>query len=342
MKRRTQGLSLTELLLAGAMGALISTGLGVILVNFANSATTNTTTSEVKDEITGALTYIANELKGARYIYRPGNITKDAVNNCAANLADKTIPIYCAARMQTSGSIVEDGQATNRTGSLSLTNLVGGSNARIQLAFWVRATKPASLSCSTSYGTLPVGELVAVPNSLLTSKFRDSPGSGETSSCSLVGYGTLDTTPGYKLVVYYTAPVNTAISWQQGPNLLYRWESSVIAIPFTDFGYISATTASSIPTTSLVLTPPAPLSTNQSQILSDYLPSNGGITIASSPTNIQSIDLAIQGGLDSTSARENNYIPTNQKSAEEKRLLYRTTFFARNICGPGVTCPQDY
>jgi len=29
MKRRTQGLSLTELLLAGAMGALISTGLGV-------------------------------------------------------------------------------------------------------------------------------------------------------------------------------------------------------------------------------------------------------------------------------------------------------------------------
>jgi type II secretory pathway pseudopilin PulG len=339
--RRTRGITLPELLVTGVMTGILSTSLGLMLVNFSRSAIKNVSTSDVQGDVQGAVSYINTDLRQARYIYRQNGVA------CPAN-------VYCTAWLRQGSlgfeagdiALITDAGASGNSGSdISIDNLVNKTNAKIELAFWIRSTKSTEPGCSP-FSTLPQGEFLAVPIAKLNNApFNESSATGSSSICNLVAYGSASSVPAYKFVVYYTT---TPTSTFKGPRVLYRWESGPVPIPFDDFGYSGSNIPSSIPASSQsknkslnaaatnvwVLTPPA---LGAGAAVSDYLAAANSIRIANSPTNPQSVTVSVQGSADNVQTDAD--AATKAKTATQ--LLFSATTYARNICSPGVACPVD-
>lgn len=328
LKRKTKGVTLVELLVVGVMTGILSAALGLILVNFSRNAVSNVSVSDVQGDIQGAVSYINTDLKMARYIYRPNNINCEALGTLK----------YCQARLQQtigSDALVQDnGGSGNLGGSLSLSKLVNKNNAKIELAFWARATRETD------------GEILSVPNAQLAG----NPFTGSDPArniANLVTYGTARSVPAYKLVVYYTTTPSNSSPFR-GPRVLYRWESGAVPIPYADFGYTGSGSTSNIPASDTsnnsaqnalakrvwVLDPPE---LGAGVAIADYLASNGSVDIANSPTNPQSVTLSIQGSMDNVQGNVDSKTKTDNLS----KLLFSATTYARNICSPGAACPQD-
>jgi type II secretory pathway pseudopilin PulG len=328
IKRKTKGITLVELLVVGVMTGILSTALGLILVNFSRSAVNNVSVSDVQGDIQGAVSYVNTDLKMARYIYRPNGI------NCAALDTLK----YCSARwQQTTGSdasIQDNGGSGNSGSTLSLNNLVNKTNAKIELAFWARATRDTD------------GEILSVPNALLAGNpFSESDAARNITN--LVTYGTASSVPAYRLVIYYTTTPPNGSPFK-GPRVLYRWQSGAVPIPYADFGYTGSGSASNIPASSTsnnitqnalatrvwVLDPPE---LGSGVAIADYLSINSSVSIANSPTNPQSVTVSIQGSMDSVQGN----VDAQTKTSNLSKLLFSATTYARNICSPGAACPPD-
>ncbi len=346
--RRTRGVTLAELLVTGVMTGILSTSLGLILVNFSRSAIKNVSTSDVQGDVQGAVSYINADLRQARYIYRQNGVA------CPAS-------IYCTAQLQQGlvgfeagniALITDAGGSGNSGRNISIDNLVNKTNAKIELAFWIRSTKSTEPGCSP-FSTIPQGEFLAVPSAKLNNApFDESSATGSTSICNLVAYGTASSVPAYKFVVYYTT---TPTSTFKGPRVLYRWESGPVPIPFDDFGYSGSTSESSIPasnqsknrslnaaaTNVWVLNPPNLVGSNvelgAGVAVSDYLAATNSVRIANAPTNPQSVTVSVQGSVDNVQTDAD--AATKAKTATQ--LLFSATTYARNICSPGVACPVD-
>jgi type II secretory pathway pseudopilin PulG len=328
LKRKTRGITLVELLVVGVMTGILSTALGLILVNFSRNAVNNVSVSDVQGDIQGAVSYINTDLKMARYIYRPNNINCEALGTLK----------YCQARLQqTTGSdaVVQDnGGSGNLGGPLSLSKLVNKTKAKVELAFWVRATRATD------------GEISSVPNAqLVGNPFSESDATRNISN--LVTYGTASSVPAYKLVVYYTTTPSNGSPFR-GPRVLYRWESGAVPIPYADFGYTDSGSTSNIPASNTsnnsaqnalaqrvwVLDPPE---LGAGVAIADYLSSNRSVNIANSPTNPQSVTVSIQGSMDNVQGNVDSKTKTDNLS----KLLFSATTYARNICSPGAACPLD-
>jgi Prokaryotic N-terminal methylation motif len=328
IKRKTRGITLVELLVVGVITGILSTALGLILINFSRSAINNVSVSDAQGDIQGAVSYINTDLKMARYIYRPNGINCEALGTLK----------YCQARLQqTTGrdALVQDNGGSGLSGgALSLKKLVNKTKAKIELAFWVRATRAID------------GEILSVPNAQLAGNpFSES--DTARNLANLVPYGTASSVPAYKLVIYYTTtPSNN--SPFRGPRVLYRWESGAVSISYADFGYTGSDNTSNIPASNTsnnstqnalakrvwVLDPPE---LGAGVAIADYLSSNGSVSIANSPTNPQSVTVSIQGSMDNIQGNVDAQTKTNNLS----KLLFSATTYARNICSPGAVCPTD-
>ncbi len=339
--RRARGVTLAELLVTGVMTGILSTSLGLILINFSRGAVKNVSTSDVQGDVQGAVSYINTDLRQARYIYRQNDVVCPADVYCTAWLRQGSTGFEAG-----NDAIIEDKGASSNTGAdISIANLVNKTNAKIELAFWIRSTKSTEPGCSP-YSTIPQGEFLAVPSAKLNNApFDESSPTGSSSICNLVAYGTSGSVPAYKFVVYYTT---TPTSTFKGPRVLYRWESGPVPIPFDDFGYSGSTSESSIPASSQsknkslnaaavnvwVLTPPV---LGAGAAVSDYLATANSVRIANAPTNPQSVTVSVQGSVDIVQSDAD--AATKAKTATQ--LLFSATTYARNICSPGVACPVD-
>ena len=324
LRRKAKGVTLVELLIVGVMTGALSTALGLLLVTFSRSAVNNVSVSDVQGDIQGAVSYINTDLKMARYIYRPNDISCKALNT--GTLMGTLL--YCPARLQqTTGSdaFIEDNGGLGNSGGTLSNNLVNKANAKIELAFWARATRDAD------------GEILSVPNALLA----NAPFSDTTN---LVTYGTANSVPAYTLVVYYTTTPPNGSPFK-GPRVLYRWQSGAVPIPYADFGYTAGSEKSKIPasgqstikplaTRVWVLDPPA---LGEGVPIADYLSTNSSASIANSPTNPQSVTVSIQGSMDKVQGN----VDYKTKSENLSKLLFSATTYARNICSPGAFCPED-
>ncbi|HEY5139955.1 MAG TPA: hypothetical protein VIJ25_11660, partial [Methylococcales bacterium] len=208
-------------------------------------------------------------------------------------------------------AIIDNDYSGNSGSDILVAPLTNSTKAKIELAFWVRATKSTSSSCATStpFGKLQEGEVLSVPNAQLSNAPFSESGTG---ICNLVSYSVTDpvpaSVPAYKFVVYYTT-TPSATSEFKGPKILYRWESGVVPISYADFGYVSSSEYSKIPpknasgnstwnpaaTNVWVLNPPA---LGGGVAISDYLATTTPVKIANSPTNPQSVTVSIQGSMD--------------------------------------------
>ena len=328
IKRKTRGVTLVELLIVGVMTGILSTALGLILVNFSRSAVNNVSVSDVQGDIQGAVSYINTDLKMARYIYRPNDINCEALGTLK----------YCPARLQqttgSNASVQDNGGSGNSGGALSLNNLVNKTNAKIELAFLARATRDAD------------GEILSVPNAILAGNpFSES--DAARNLANLVPYGAASSVPAYKLVIYYTTTPSSSSPFK-GPRVLYRWQSGAVPIPYADFGYTGSGSASNIPASSTsnnitqnamatrvwVLDPPE---LGAGVAIADYLSTNSSVSIANSPTNPQSVTVSIQGSMDKVQGNVDSKTKTDNLS----KLLFSATTYARNICSPGAVCPPD-
>ena len=348
LRRKAKGVTLVELLVVGVMTGALSTALGLLLVNFSRSAVNNVSVSDVQGDIQGAVSYINTDLKMARYIYRPSGISCKVL----ATLQ------YCPARLQQGlgsgvaedNAIIEDNDGSGNSGNdILVAPLTNSTNAKIELAFWVRSTKSTSPACAASansqqFVNLQEGEILSVPNAQLSNTVISE---SSTGMCNLVGYGVTDSVPAYKFVVYYTT-TPTASSQFRGPRILYRWESGVVPIPYADFGYVGSSDTSNIPpktasnniarnaaaTNVWVLNPPA---LGGGDAISDYLATTAPVKIANSPTNPQSVTVSIQGSMDNVQGNVDYKTKTDNLS----KLLFSATTYARNICSPGAVCPPN-
>ncbi len=350
-RRKSKGLTLVELLIVGVMTGILSTSLGLILANFSRSAINNVSVSDVQGDIQGAVSYINTDLKMARYIYRPSGISCKALGALQ----------YCPARFQqglgsgVSGddAIIEDNDGSGESGSdILVAPLTNSNNAKIELAFWVRATKSTTPACAASidlkqFANLQEGEVLSIPNAQLSNTALSESDATAAGICSTVSYSSANSVPAYKFVVYYTT-TPAANSEFRGPRILYRWESGVVAIPYEDFGYAGSNATSNIPaktksnniarkaaaTNVWVLTPPA---LGAGNAISDYLANTTPVKIANSPTNPQSVTVSIQGSMDNVQGNVDYKTKTDSLS----KLLFSATTYARNICSPGAACPLD-
>ncbi len=349
LRRKSKGLTLVELLIVGVMTGILSTALGLLLANFSRSAVNNVSVSDVQGDIQGAVSYINTDLKMARYIYRPSGISCKALGALQ----------YCPARFQQglgSGvagddAIIEDNDGSGESGSDILINpLTNSTSAKIELAFWVRATKSTNPTCAasatlTNFVNLQQGEVLSIPNAQLSNTALSESDASVTGICSTVGYSVANSVPAYKFVVYYTtSPTNQF----RGPRVLYRWESGIVAIPYEDFGYAGSNATSNIPaktesnnkkrnaaaTNVWVLDPPA---LGVGNAISDYLANTNPVKIANSPTNPQSVTVSIQGSMDNIQGN----VDSKTKTDNLTKLLFSATTYARNICSPGAACPLD-
>jgi hypothetical protein len=350
--RKVKGVTLVELLIVGVMTGILSTALGLLLVNFSRGAVNNVSVSDVQGDIQGAVSYLNTDLKMARYIYRPNDIGCKALNT--GTLLGTLL--YCPARLQqttgSNASIQDDGGSGNSGDSINITPLTNSANAKIELAFWVRATKSTSPACAASansqqFVNLQQGEALSVPNANLSNTAISESDTGSSGICNLVSYGVTTAVPAYKFVVYYTTTPTTTSPFR-GPRILYRWESGVVPIPYLDFGYNSSSTSSSIPaktasnnitrnaaaTNVWVLNPPT---FGGGDVISDYLANTTPVKIANSPTNPQSVTVSIQGSMDNVQGN----VDTQTKTSNLSKLLFSGTTYARNICSPGAVCPTD-
>jgi Prokaryotic N-terminal methylation motif len=349
LRRKSKGLTLVELLIVGVMTGILSTALGLMLANFSRSAVNNVSVSDVQGDIQGAVSYINTDLKMARYIYRPSGISCKALGALQ----------YCPARFQQGlgagvagdNAIIEDNDGSGNSGlDVLIAPLVNSANAKIELAFWVRATKSTNPTCAasanaTDFINLQQGEVLSIPNAKLSNTALSESDASTTGICSTVSYSSASSVPAYKLVIYYTTtPDNTF----RGPRVLYRWESGVVSIPYSDFGYEGSNTNSNIPektksnniarnaaaTNVWVLNPPA---LGAGSAISDYLANTNPVKIANSPTNPQSVTVSIQGSMDNVQGNVDSRTKTDNLS----KLLFSATTYARNICSPGAACPLD-
>ncbi|MGA7955144.1 MAG: prepilin-type N-terminal cleavage/methylation domain-containing protein [Gloeobacterales cyanobacterium] len=341
LRRKAKGVTLVELLIVGIMTGILSTALGLILANFSRRAVNNVSVSDVQGDIQGAVSYLNTDLKMARYIYRPNDIGCKALGTLQ----------YCPARLQqtagSNASIEDNGGSGNSGDSIAIAPLTNSANAKIELAFWMRATKSTSPACAASansqqFVNLQQGEALSVPNANLSNTAISE---SDTAICNLVSYGVINAVPAYKFVVYYTT---TPTSSFMGPRVLYRWESGVVPIPYADFGYISSSDISKIPaktasnnitrnaaaTNVWVLNPPT---LGGGDVISDYLANTTPVKIANSPTNPQSVTVSIQGSMDNVQGN----VDTQTKTSNLSKLLFSGTTYARNICSPGAVCPKD-
>jgi type II secretory pathway pseudopilin PulG len=356
LRRKTKGITLVELLIVGVMTGILSTALGLLLANFSRSAVNNVSVSDVQGDIQGAVSYINTDLKMARYIYRPSGISCKTLGTLQ----------YCPARLQQGlgngvagdNAIIEDnGGSTNSGSDILVSSLTNSTNAKIELAFWVRATKSTNPACAasatpTNFVNLQQGEVLSIPNAQLSNTALNESDASATGICSSVGYGVANSVPAYKFVVYYsTSPTNQF----RGPRVLYRWESGVVAIPYEDFGYKGSSETSTIPektksnnivrnaaaTNVWVLNPPDfganKVTLGAGNAISDYLANTTPVKIANSPTNPQSVTVSIQGSMDNVQGN----VDSKTKTDNSSKLLFSATTYARNICSPGAACPTD-
>lgn len=349
LRRKSRGLTLVELLIVGVMTGILSTALGLLLANFSRSAVNNISVSDVQGDIQGAVSYIDTDLKMARYIYRPSGISCKALGTLE----------YCPARLQQGlgsgvagdNAIIEDNGGSGESGSdISVTPLTNSTSAKIELAFWVRATKSTNPTCAasatlTNFVNLQQGEVLSIPNAQLSNTALSESDASATGICSTVSYSVANSVPAYKFVVYYTT---SPTSQFRGPRVLYRWESGVVAIPYADFGYNGSGDPSKIPaktksnniarnsaaTNVWVLNPPA---LGAGNAISDYLANTNPVKIANSPTNPQSVTVSIQGSMDNIQGN----VDSKTKTDNLTKLLFSATTYARNICSPGAACPLD-
>jgi type II secretory pathway pseudopilin PulG len=350
-RRKSRGLTLVELLIVGVMTGILSTALGLLLANFSRSAVNNVSVSDVQGDIQGAVSYINTDLKMARYIYRPSGISCKALGALQ----------YCPARFQQglgSGvagddAIIEDNDGSGNSGNdISIAPLANSEKAKIELAFWVRATKSTNPACAASADTkqfvnLQEGEVLSILNTKLSNTALNESDATATGICSAVSYSSTSSVPAYKFVVYYTS-TPTADSQFRGPRILYRWESGVVPIPYEDFGYAGSNVTSNIPvktesnnskrnaaaTNVWVLNPP---DLGAGNAISDYLANTNPMKIANSPTNPQSVTISIQGSM----ANVQGNVDSKTKTDNLSKLLFSATTYARNICSPGAACPLD-
>ncbi|WP_218082542.1 PilW family protein [Anthocerotibacter panamensis] len=331
-RRSKQGLTLAELLVATVITGLVGSFLAVGVINFSKSTLETVSITAAQADIQGAVTYIASELKNARYIYRRSGTT------CPVNA-------YCPAILEgddTSLKVTDDSGETFTSASPRLT----GTGAQVEVAFWVRSTKGntnSGCASGTTFFQQPEGSLLSDPNTIT---------SGLVSNfCNLVAYGTPNSVPAYRLVIYYTATPSPSSGFD-GPRVLYRWQSDSYRIAFSSFGFSSSLSnaRSAIPATSPVVQIPVPADENESSALADFLTDGpNAVTVANTADNPQSLDIAIQGtvatGNTSSTTNQNNYFggaeDAPRADAEKSKLFYRTTVFARNICGQGATCSRD-
>jgi type II secretory pathway pseudopilin PulG len=355
LRRKAKGVTLVELLVVGVMTGILSTALGLLLTNFSRSAINNISVSDVQGDIQGAVSYINTDLKMARYIYRPSGISCKALGALQ----------YCPARLQQGlgigvagdNAIIEDNDGSGNSGlDISVASLSNSANAKIELAFWVRATKSTNPACAASanaqqFVNLQQGEALSVPNAQLSNTAFDESGA---AICNLVSYGVTNSVPAYKFVVYYTStpPANSPF---RGPRILYRWESGVVPIPYLDFGYVGSSDTSNIPakaasknrnwnaaaTNVWVLNPPdlvaGKVVLGAGNAISDYLANTTPVKIANSPTNPQSVTVSIQGSMNNIQGN----VDAQTKTSNLSKLLFSATTYARNICSPGAVCPPD-
>jgi type II secretory pathway pseudopilin PulG len=328
LRRKARGVTLVELLIVGVMTGILSTGLGVMLLNFSQGAVNNISTSDVQGDIQGAVSYLNTDLRLARYLYRQNGVECKVIANLKS----------CPAQVQqtTEGADATIKYGSSNRGTINIAGFTNQSNASIELAFWVRSTKLTTPGC-VPFSNIPQGDFLSVPTAQLgNAPFGDSASGGATPGvCSLVSFGTPNSVPAYKFVVYYTT-LPPAGSPFKGPRVLYRWESGAMPIPSSEFALFNGDDPPNIeiPSTSYVYNPPSPTG---GTAVADYLSATNPVSIANSPSNPQSVTVSIQGSMDNVQGQVNIQTKTSNLS----RLLFSATTYARNICAPGAACPPD-
>jgi|GEM_PF-3214731 len=375
-KRSTQGFTLIELVVAGLIGTILTAGITVAMVNYLRSGMTNIGISEVQSQLRSALDYIAQDLREARYIYRPPGTTCPVQS---AGVPYNTCPVDITV---TKYDLPEGAKG----GQVDVVPLVGNDfagvarDARVQLAMWIPAVKGAQGTggCNVNnpdYDALSDGDLLSTANNFaqgppsLTNDANDADSDGKVNEDAIWDcqpYGANATKLAYILVVYLTQnPTENNI----GPRILSRWTSAPVGIDVQDFGKgrIDTTDPTLSTPAGYVLATPTPTSSNQrkgeAEFLTSYLadePNGAGaralVYNSIDPLNGRTFDVQIRGSFDGVDDADNDPIGKGRLDTTEsdisrgtigddRHLMYRTTVVARNVCGGAagdlLSCPPD-
>jgi len=363
MKSRSHtGFTLAELLIGVLMGTILTAGITAAVVNYIRATATNIGVGEVQSQLRSALDYVAQDLRQARYIYRPPG------TNCPTDLLTSAITTHyntCPVDITSNKYVLPAGIGG---GSLTVKPLYGSNlagtdrKARIVLAMWIPVTKGAygTGNCNQSdpdYQVLPDGELLGVDSSYWYPKVPPS----DNWVCKPIGFGNRKTTgalttrPAYMLIVYLTQGTG---SDDVGPRILSRWASPIVGINIADFGKGSIdSTAPEMATPAGYVIDPTNLLPSSKGIgnldIADYLIDDSTANLAAfvyntlDTLNSRTYDLQIRADLKNIdNPQANNSMGEIDSVANDANyLMYRTTVVARNVCGGGdgdlVSCPND-
>jgi len=359
--RSQAGFTLAELIIVILMGTILTIGISVAVVNYIRSTATNIGVGEVQSQLRAALDYVAQDLRQARYIYRPPgtNCPTDLLTS-VSTLHYNTCPVDVTSNKYVLPAGIGGAQITVKP--LTGNDLAGvDRKARIVLAMWVPVTKGAygTSNCNKSdadYKLLPDGELLSVDVNYWYPAVPPS----STWTCKPIGFGntkatgTLTTRPAYMLVVYLTQGIG---SDDVGPRVLSRWTSPIVGIDIGDFGkgkIQSSTPATATPSGYIIdPTPLFPSSKGSADDIADYLMDDSNTVISAltyntlDTLNSRTYDLQIRADLKNLdNPQANNSIGTiDNVTADKNHLMYRTSVVARNVCGGGdgdlASCPED-
>lgn len=320
LRRSQRAVTLIELVVTVAISTILLIGLTYIFISFGRNALIESSVTDVQMDVRGALGFMTDELRRARYVYN----------------TDQTSDQFDRLRLDPLAPPAEINRENLSLAIFDKRKLIQSDSPgfRLLLAFWVPSVVGSS--------RLPEGADKVAP--------RGTPLALSVKDGSPVPWGTASSIPSYNLVVYYVTDPPPGSAWS-GPRILERWESLPVAVRFDEFAEAEDAQRFLDPATLDLETAPVvdgvylrtlPPSDENSFVLADFMDPEGILVNYLSP---QTLKISLRGSLNGSQADRyfagSSTAQTYLKSNVGDALAYSTSVVARNVCMPNAVCVKD-